>query len=127
MVMGFKSLFLLQTDIFLGSTVICRRPEYFDEPDIFKPERWLRKQKDDITAENTNRMSLSHRFAVLPFGYGPRMCIGRRFAEQEVWLGLIKVRLRTNTYTLLYNTHANIRVTFDMVILTWQMVLFYKS
>ena len=40
-----------------------RDAEYFPEPDNFKPERW-----SDETQHNNN--------VFMPFGVGPRMCIG---------------------------------------------------
>ncbi|KAG1667440.1 APOBEC1 complementation factor [Nymphon striatum] len=49
--------------------------ECFPEPLKFKPERWL-KTSEDFTAGS---------FAFQPFGFGPRMCIGRRIAELELY------------------------------------------
>jgi len=54
----------------------------FPEPEKFKPERWLRGCPGQHTA---------HPFAAIPFSFGPRMCIGRRFAELEVYMLAIKV------------------------------------
>jgi cytochrome P450 len=54
----------------------------FPENDKFKPERWLRENKMD-----TQLKSLSN----LIWGHGARMCIGRRFAEQEMHIVLTKV------------------------------------
>lgn len=48
-------------------------PKYFDEPAKFDPERFLGERKKD----NLNCG------AYLPFGVGPRMCIGNRFALLE--------------------------------------------
>ncbi|KYM94811.1 PREDICTED: cytochrome P450 9e2-like [Cyphomyrmex costatus] len=48
-------------------------PKYFKEPEKFDPERFLGEQKKD----NLNCG------AYLPFGLGPRMCIGNRFALLE--------------------------------------------
>ena len=48
-------------------------------PDQFNPERWI---------ENRGQI---HPFSVRPFGHGPRMCIGRRFAELEIQLGIVKL------------------------------------
>ncbi|XP_072749235.1 cytochrome P450 9e2-like [Anoplolepis gracilipes] len=49
-----------------------RDAKYFEKPDEFYPERFLAENKDKL---NTS--------AYLPFGIGPRMCIGNRFALLE--------------------------------------------
>ncbi|XP_014472696.1 PREDICTED: cytochrome P450 9e2-like isoform X2 [Dinoponera quadriceps] len=49
-------------------------PRYFKEPERFNPERFLGERKK-LTL-NTG--------AYLPFGLGPRMCIGSRFALMEI-------------------------------------------
>jgi cytochrome P450 family 49 subfamily A len=45
----------------------------------FAPERWLRGSRN------------MHLFAALPFGFGPRMCIGRRFADMEMAVFLVRL------------------------------------
>ena len=64
-----------------GNQVSCNLPEYFSEPNKFIPERWLNK------GQNRN-----HPFLLLPFGHGPRSCIGRRLAEQSLHTLIIWVR-----------------------------------
>ena len=48
---------------------------YFPRPTEFLPERWL-PGHDDIKCK--------HPFAFLPFGFGSRMCVGKRFADLEI-------------------------------------------
>jgi cytochrome P450 family 49 subfamily A len=63
--------------------VLSNKESYFPEPTKFIPERWLKNEEEsqkDI-----------HRYASLPFGYGRRTCIGRRFAEAELAILLSKV------------------------------------
>ena len=45
----------------------ARSEKYFKEPLVFKPERWLRENKDE-----------NHAFSSLPFGFGTRMCLGKK-------------------------------------------------
>ena len=49
----------------------CRREELYSDADKFKPERFL-----DAESENTYRF--------VPFLYGPRQCLGHRFAVAEM-------------------------------------------
>jgi cytochrome P450 len=60
------------TSIYIVPWVIQRDPRWFDEPDQFRPERWL-----DGLAKRLPR------FAYFPFGGGPRLCIGQQFAKLE--------------------------------------------
>lgn len=53
---------------------------YFPNASQFDPWRWL--GKTDVI----------HPHSSLPFGHGARMCPGRRFAEQEILLGVAEVR-----------------------------------
>ncbi|KAL1114833.1 hypothetical protein AAG570_007657 [Ranatra chinensis] len=59
-------------------------PEYVSEPHLFKPERWIKNNE-------SNSNSFIHPFASLPYGHGPRMCLGRRFADLEMQVMLAKL------------------------------------
>ncbi|XP_022096158.1 25-hydroxyvitamin D-1 alpha hydroxylase, mitochondrial-like [Acanthaster planci] len=63
------------TQINMCFQVMCKDPEIFEEPNEYRPERWLdvRKAPD---------MAFSH----LPFGFGPRSCVGRRLVDQEMYI-----------------------------------------
>jgi cytochrome P450 len=60
-----------------------RHPEFWEEPDKFDPERF--------TAE---RQAERPRYAYLPFGGGPRQCIGNNFAMTEAILLLATIAQR---------------------------------
>jgi cytochrome P450 len=52
-----------------------RIPEFFPEPEAFRPERFARERKAELP-----------RGAYVPFGGGKRVCIGKRFGQIEVKL-----------------------------------------
>jgi len=55
-------------------------PRYFSDPEVFNPERF----SDEEKAKRPNGV-------YLPFGNGPRICIGKRFAEMEMKLALVDI------------------------------------
>jgi len=61
-----------------------RDEEVFENAEAFKPERWLRK-KDGIPTDTAEA------FSSIPFGFGTRMCVGRRIAELELHLLLARI------------------------------------
>ncbi|CAH1392591.1 unnamed protein product [Nezara viridula] len=69
------------TQIVFQHHAISNSEEYFDDPNVYKPERWLKKQKK----------KQYHPFATLPFGYGKRMCLGKRFADLELQCLIAKI------------------------------------
>ncbi|KAJ8718250.1 hypothetical protein PYW08_002487 [Mythimna loreyi] len=53
-------------------------PKFYPEPEVFRPERFIGEEKRKINP-----------YAYLPFGEGPRTCIGMRFAKMQMLAGLI--------------------------------------
>jgi len=69
--------------IFISPYVMHRLPHYFAEPEAFRPERFTPEFEAQLP-----------RFAYLPFGGGPRICIGNSFAMMEAQLVLATLAQR---------------------------------
>jgi enediyne biosynthesis protein E7 len=73
-------------DIAAGTTVVIspfllhRHPRWWRHPDRFEPGRF-----------GPGRPRLSHRYAYIPFGAGPRFCIGTTYALEEARLILSRL------------------------------------
>jgi cytochrome P450 len=59
-------------EVMVSPYTLHRDPRWFPQPEHFRPERWLQ------TAHALPK------FAYLPFGAGPRVCIGNHFAMLEI-------------------------------------------
>ncbi|CAH1104790.1 unnamed protein product [Psylliodes chrysocephalus] len=70
------------TTIVSQNQISCKLEKYFAFPDKFLPERWLK---------NHALYKQPHPFLLLPFGHGPRSCIARRLAEQNMIILLLKL------------------------------------
>jgi cytochrome P450 len=69
--------------IYLCPWVLHRDPRWWDQPDAFRPERWI-----DGSAAKVPK------YVYIPFGGGPRICIGERFAMMEAVLVLVTLLRR---------------------------------
>lgn len=72
-----------KTVVNISPYILHRRPDYFPDPELFDPERFA--------PENERKIP---KFAYLPFGFGPRMCIGKQFALMEAQLALVAISQR---------------------------------
>jgi cytochrome P450 len=74
----------------VSPALLHRDPRWWAEPDRFRPQRWLRsepKQPDRFNPKAPGQP----RGAFLPFGAGPRMCIGEQFAWSEAAIMLAEL------------------------------------
>ncbi|WIV66243.1 cytochrome P450 [Natrialbaceae archaeon AArc-T1-2] len=70
------------TELLLPVYTLHRDERWWDEPEQFRPERWA---DEDVPAEE---------FAYVPFGVGPRSCIGRRLATLTLRLAVATIARR---------------------------------
>ncbi|XP_039438091.1 probable cytochrome P450 6a14 [Culex pipiens pallens] len=89
-------------------------PDIYPNPEVFNPERFNPEQ-------STNR----HPMAYLPFGEGPRTCIGERFALMETKIGLSRL-LRKFRFKLAPQTSTRIELNKTSVFLSIQGDLWMK-
>ncbi|XP_046970874.1 probable cytochrome P450 49a1 [Vanessa cardui] len=86
------------TQVIFQHYVMGNSEEYFSKASEFRPERWLQRS----TYKH-------HAFASLPFGFGKRMCLGRRFAELEMQVVICKMvnsfRMEYHHEPLEYHVH----------------------
>jgi cytochrome P450 len=60
-----------------------RRPDWYIEPEQFRPQRWLNGETSNLPS-----------FGYFPFGGGVRRCMGERFAQQEIRLILAALLMK---------------------------------
>nr|AYV88884.1 cytochrome P450 oxidase CYP97A54 [Polygala tenuifolia]BBE15482.1 cytochrome P450 [Polygala tenuifolia] len=75
-------------DIFISLWNLHRSPELWDDADKFKPDRW------PLDGPNPNETNQNFRY--LPFGGGPRKCVGDLFASYETVVALAMLVRRFN-------------------------------
>ena len=68
------------TDVTIPIFLLHRNPEHWSDPDKFDPERF-----------NPSNEQSYPTYAYLPFGEGPRHCIGKRLAMLEVKMALVAI------------------------------------
>jgi len=89
--------------------VIHHNPEYWPEPELFKPERFFKENASNVIP-----------YAWLPFGSGPRACIGERFAMTEIKIAMVKLlqkfQLESDEITKLELLKGDVSMTaFDKI------------
>jgi cytochrome P450 len=62
-----------RTDVFICPFLLHRHPDYWDRPEMFRPERFAGEDAEE-----------RHRFSYIPFSVGPRHCIGENMAMFEM-------------------------------------------
>ncbi|PSN43541.1 hypothetical protein C0J52_03714 [Blattella germanica] len=80
------------TPVAIPLYAIHHDPKYFPDPERFDPERFSEENKNNI-----------QKYTYFPFGDGPRICLGRRFAITQVKAGIASIihnfELRPNKKT----------------------------
>ncbi|XP_059409103.1 cytochrome P450 3A30-like [Carassius carassius] len=69
--------------VMIPTFALHRDPDYWSEPDSFRPQRFSKDNKESIDP-----------YMFMPFGLGPRNCIGMRFAQVSIKLAIVEILQR---------------------------------
>lgn len=94
------------TCVWMAPGVLARDARQFPEPEEFRPERF---------AAGAEEERARHPYAHIPFGIGPRACVGHRFALQQVKLAVVHLYRR---YVFRHSPamESPIQFDFDLVL-----------
>ncbi|CAH1118986.1 unnamed protein product [Phaedon cochleariae] len=90
------------TRVFIPAYAIHRDPEYFPDPKKFDPERFSDGNKQWPP------------FAFMPFGLGPRTCIGSRFGKMQAKVGLLSI---INNFRVTLNERTKLPITYSSALI----------
>ncbi|KRT83649.1 cytochrome P450, partial [Oryctes borbonicus] len=92
------------TEVFISPWGLQRDPDYFPDPDKFDPERFSDENKTNIVPGT-----------YLPFGEGPRICIGLRFAMMQMKMCLA-VLMKDFEFSVNSRTKVPLELGFGFII-----------
>ncbi|VEN46624.1 unnamed protein product [Callosobruchus maculatus] len=92
------------TSVIFTMQPIHMDPEYYPNPEEFNPENFSEENKAKRPP-----------FTFMPFGEGPRMCIGMRFGKMQTKVGLITV---LNNYKIALNKKTIYPMEYDPFAIT---------
>ena len=89
-------------DIFLSPYYLHRNETFWNEPEVYRPERFSADEQKE-----------QHKFSYIPFSAGPRRCIGDFFAtvEMQIHVGLMAQKFR---FELLSDTVPELEASINM-------------
>lgn len=96
------------TDIIISVLGLHRDQKFYPNPNNFEPERFLK--------ENVSDKSFSE-MPYLPFGDGPRVCIGMRMGKIQTKVGLT-LMLQKNTVYLPDNAPRELKISPRAFVMT---------
>lgn len=79
----------------LGTVTLANDNNFVERANEFIPERFLKLK--DVPSGCPNVKDINP-FILIPFGFGPRSCIGQRFAERQIEVFVIRQGRRYSAF-----------------------------